>query len=139
MHDEEIIPGEDANFAEENPIYSRFAIMFFAFFFSPVFGGVLLRQNLVEDRRLREGHIVIGVSIGFTVLAMIISMVTGKPSSSVVMPVNVGGAVVLGEYFFRKYFPEGRSEYKRLWKPFLISVLISLPFIILAIYAKSFE
>ena len=37
-------------------IYSKRAVFGFSLFFAPVFGGVLLRQNLIDYKRKKEGN-----------------------------------------------------------------------------------
>ncbi len=125
---------------ENNPsvkIYSKKAIWGFSVFFTPVFGGVLLRQNLIESKRIKEANSVLLASIGFTVLTILIVNSIEKTTSSLALVLNMGGGILLSEYFFKKYFPEDNYEYKKIWKALLISILITIPFLLAILYAPA--
>ena len=118
----------------ENPaavrIYSKKAIWGFSVFFTPVFGGVLLRQNLIDSQRIKEANIVLLASVGFTVLTILIVNSMEKAPGSLTFVLNMAGGGVLSEYFFKKYFSDDQYEYKKVWKALLISILITIPFLL---------
>lgn len=116
-------------------IYSKKAILGFSAFFAPVFGGVLLRQNLVEDNRKKEANVVLLASIAFTVLTFLIVSVIERPAGLATYLINMGWGSILTEYFFKKYFPNDNYQHKKIWKALLISIAIIIPFILAAIYA----
>lgn len=111
-------------------IYSKKAIWGFSILFSPIFGGVLLRQNLVDDKRKKEGNIILLISIVFTVLTILIVNSLEKKTSSLTFLLNVVWGTILSEYFFKKYFPNDNYEYKEIWKALLISIAIIIPFLL---------
>ena len=115
-------------------IYSKRAIFGFSVFFSPVFGGVLLRQNLMDYKMKKEANIVLLVSIGLTALVFIILELIPIINSTFTLVLNLIGGSVLSEYFFKKYFSNEKYEYKKIWKPLIISLLITIPFVLVAAY-----
>jgi len=118
-------------------IYSRKVVYAFSVLFAPIFGGVLLRQNLIDTKRKKEANIVLAFSIIFTVLTIIIvnSGVFEVRTSSLTFVLNLIWGAVLSEYFFKKYFPNSQHyEYKKIWKALLISVIIITPLILVIIY-----
>jgi hypothetical protein len=115
-------------------IYSRKAIFGFSLLFAPIFGGVLLRQNLVDSNRKKEGNIVLLASIIFTFLTIFIVNMMATRNTSFTFLLNLVGGGILSEYFFKKYFPKEDYEYKKIWKPLLISILVVIPFILAMIY-----
>jgi purine-cytosine permease-like protein len=118
-------------------IYSKKAILAFSIFFAPIFGGVLLRQNLIDNKRKKEANIVLLASIAFTVLTILIVNSFEKQTSSLTYLLNMGGGAILSEYFFKKYFPDDNYEYKRIWKALLISIAIIIPLLLAMIYAPT--
>jgi len=116
-------------------IYSKKAIWGFSIFFAPIFGAVLLRQNLIDIRRKKEANIVLLISIVFTVLTILIVNSMEKRNSSLTYLLNMGGGAILSEYFFKKYFPNDNYEYKKIWKALLISIVVVIPFVLAMIDA----
>jgi hypothetical protein len=115
------------------PIYSKWAILGFCMFFSPIFGGVLLRQNLVDIGKKGEAIFVLPISVIMAIFAAIIaSMPFG--GFGVTAVVNFIQGALLVEVYFRKHFQD-EEEYpkKRISKPFAISMLIVLVLTILLI------
>ncbi len=123
---------------QEQPvrIYSKKAILGFSIVFAPIFGGVLLRQNLIDNNKKKEANIVLLASVAFTVLTIVIVNNMDRPMSLVTNLLNIGGGVVLSEYFFKKYFPDDNYEYKKIWKALLISIGITIPFLLAIIYDR---
>ncbi|OWP61950.1 hypothetical protein CDA63_16755 [Hymenobacter amundsenii] len=118
-------------------IYSKKAIWGFSIFFAPIFGGVSLRQNLIDDNRKKEANIVLLVSIVFTVLTILIVNSVESKTNSLTYLLNMGWGAILSEYFFKKYFPNDNHEYKNIWKALLISIAIIIPFILAIIYTAT--
>lgn len=137
----------DVNQIEENldklgdfvhpPIYSRIAIRGFSIFFSPLFGGVLLMQNLRDVGRKKEALIVLGVSLLMTILTVLIVSYFDFKNRSLTLICNIGGATVLTEYFYMKYFPD-ESLYvkKKIWIPLIIGALLVIGFVLLLFYEQ---
>jgi hypothetical protein len=117
-------------------IYSKGVIMGFSIFFSTIFGGVLLMQNLKDLGKKKEANIILGISIGYTIISAILINLIELLSSKAVF-FNILGGAVLSQYFFSMYIPnENQFEKKKIWKPLIISILITVPFILAMIYAN---
>lgn len=115
------------NIEKEKPaIYSKWAILGFCMFFSPIFGGVLLRQNLIDIDKKTEGNMVLFVSILMAIFAAAIaSMPFG--GFGVTAVVNFIQGAVLVEYNFKRHFPdETQFEKKAIRKPLAISMFVVL-------------
>ncbi|WP_017732109.1 hypothetical protein [Nafulsella turpanensis] len=105
--------------------------MGFSTFFTVIFGAVLLATN-IGDRKAK--WVVIGFGILYTALAIIV--INQLPqSSAITLAINAAGAVMLTEFFWKKYVGnKTRFRRKPIWKPLIISVLITIPFILAMIY-----
>lgn len=118
-------------------IYSKKAIWGFSILFAPIFGGVLLRQNLIDTNRKKEANIILLVSIVLTMLTIIIVNIVDRKTSSLAFLLNMAWGGILTEYFFKKYFPNDNYEYKKIWKALIISIVITIPLLLLIIYTPT--
>jgi hypothetical protein len=117
-------------------IYSKKAIWGFSLFFSSIFGAVLLMQNLRDIGKKKEANIILLLSIIYTAISIYIINIPDKPNTSLTFICNIVGGVILTEYFYMKSFPNDQTiEKKKIWKPFLISILITIPFLLAMIYS----
>ena len=123
---------------EQNEIpkfYSKKAILGFSIFFSSIFGGILLMQNLKEIGMKKEAKTVLNTSIILTVLPFLLAWLMEKEVSTYTFLVNLIGGLVLSEFYFGLYIPkELIFESKKIWKPLLISLMITIPLLASAIY-----
>ncbi len=123
---------------EKKKIYSEKTIWGFSLFFSSIFGGVLLMQNLKDINKTKEAYTVLGLSVLFTIITIIVVNIPENTISSLPLIMNMLGGGILSKYFFPKYFPNEEMELyemKPIWKPLLISILITIPFILALIYS----
>ena len=119
------------------PIYSKKAIWGFSFFFTPVFGGILLVQNLKDIGKKKEANIVLLISILITVLIISIIAVFDVKGSSMTFLCNIAGGAIISEYFYKKYFPDEIDyEKKKIWKPLIIGIIICVAFFFFAFWAQ---
>ena len=125
----------DETLENDVKIYSKKAIWGFSLFFAPIFGGFLLRQNLIDIKKKKEANIVLLYSIGFTVLTILIVSSKENTTSSLTYLLNMIWGAILSEYFYIKYFPNENYKYKKIWKALLISIIITIPFVLAMIYA----
>lgn len=134
-------PLDDNIVLNEEPlpkIYSKNAIWGFSIFFTTIFGGVLLMQNLRDIGNKKEANHVLIFSILFTILVMAVVNSLPSPNSAITLLCNGIGALILNEYFFKRNFPtSNKYEYKKIWKPLIISIIISIPFVWAAIYTAA--
>ena len=125
--------------AEYPKIYSRNAIRGFAILCTTVFGGILLYQNLKDIGNKKAANTVLFFSMSYFIVEMLISNIIPHKGSSLSLLLNLGGATVLSEYFFRKYFPK-EKEYpnKKIWKPLIIALIVFTALFGLAFYVIQF-
>ena len=116
-------------------IYSKRAIMAFSVFFTTIFGGVLLMQNFKDIGDKKQANIVLLFSILYTILSItIIGLINAKGSLPTLL-LNIVGGVILSEYFYPKSSNANQNvNYKKIWKPLIISIIITIPFILAVIY-----
>lgn len=119
------------NTEERHKIYSKKAVMGFSLFFTSIFGGVLLMQNLREAGKKKEARTVLLLSTFYTVLCIYIVNIPEEPNTSLTYVCNIVGGIILTEVFYKKHFADEKSyEKKRIWKPLIISLLITIPFVL---------
>jgi hypothetical protein len=116
-------------------IYSKRAILGFSIFFSPIFGGILLVSNLKKAGYKAGANVVLAFSIMYTLLSFIIVTFVSPGTRMLNIFINVVGGLILSEYFFKNYFPDDDYYPKSIKKPLIISLLITIPFVIATIYA----
>ncbi|MEP6466986.1 MAG: hypothetical protein ABJB05_11810 [Parafilimonas sp.] len=127
----------DEAILERTPkIYSKMAIRGFSIFFSSIFGGVLLMQNLRDIGKKKEANIILLLSVLFTAASIFVVNIPAKPNTSLTYLCNIIGGFILSEYFYKKYFPnDSIYEKKKIWKPLIISILITIPLIVAIIFS----
>lgn len=106
------------------PIYSRWAIVGFCMFFSPVFGGFMLRQNLVDIGQKKASNLFLLLSF---LMASFTALVAGGATANagLVMGINLVQGIVLAETAFKKYFQDDVLYPKKgVGKPLAISMLV---------------
>jgi hypothetical protein len=117
-------------------IYSKRAVWGFSIFFTTIFGGVLLMQNLVALNKKKQAYQVLAFSILYTLLGIYLSNLSETPNTGINFAVNAVGGVVLTEFFFKRYVPdESNLPKKKIWKALIISILITLPFAVALLYS----
>ena len=118
-------------------IYSKRAIQFFSLFFTTVFGGVLLMQNLKEIGKRKEAFTVLIYSILYTILSfLLVYFITEKPAPSLTLVTNYIGGYCLGIFFNQHISSPDDFEKKKIWKPLIVSIAITLPFIFATVLPK---
>lgn len=123
------------NLADSPRIYSQKAIWGFSVFFSAIFGGVLLMQNLRGIGKKKEANVVLLLSILYTAATIYIVNIPERPQTLLTYLCNMAGALILIQLFHKKHFPnEQNYEKKKIWKPLIISILITIPFVLAMIY-----
>ena len=112
--------------------YSHRAIWAFSTLFTVIFGAVLLSSNLKDKGNARWA--VLGFGVGYTALA--IFLLSFLPSTTgFTIAVNGIGAWIMTQFFWNKYLGEDtKYRTKPIWKPLVISVIITIPFLLAIIY-----
>ncbi len=124
----------------ESPIliYSKTAILGFSIFFGPIFGGVLLFQNLRKIQKKQESNWILAGSIAYTLFQIIANASLHTKGYSFSFSLSILGGLLLGKYFYAKYIPENPNyESKPIWTALILSLIISLPIWILGISGAS--
>lgn len=114
-------------------LYSKRVITTFSLIFSTIFGAAILMSNL-KKRGENKGRIqVLIFSLIYT--AGIIFTVNSLSSSKYTIPLNILGAILLNEYFWNRYLGKNIKFEKKSWiKPAIISVTVTIPFILALLY-----
>jgi hypothetical protein len=121
-------------------IYSKWAILLFSVFFSPLIGGVLLMLNLRSAGYKREGTGVLLFAVAYQFIAgIVVSSIVKLPSNATMQDLvkdpkfliytlvaQIIGGGILAEYFFNKYFPDDNYERKSIWIPLVVIILITI-------------
>ncbi len=109
---------------EKKPIYGKWAILSFCVFFSPVFGGFLLRQNLKEKGESKMAWAILFLSFGFACITAALAT-TPLRGPGITFVANLLEGAFLVEYVFKKHFPN-EEEYpkKGVAKPLAISFFV---------------
>ncbi|HZX57929.1 MAG TPA: hypothetical protein VFE54_04365 [Mucilaginibacter sp.] len=134
---------EQENLQPQQPpiaIYSKWAILGFSIFFSPFIGCILMMLNLRAIGKPKVGYLVVILGIVYVFIAEIILLkLLGIPFASVTpqklmanpktiyysKALDILGAAILTEYFFRRYFQDDQYESKSIWVPLLVMLLLS--------------
>ncbi|HTH81834.1 MAG TPA: hypothetical protein VL490_02790 [Mucilaginibacter sp.] len=121
-------------------IYSKWAILGFSIFFSPLFGGILLMINLrsVGFKKQATGILLFSIAYVF-ISALVVFSVSGIPQNATALAIvqntqyviysliaQIIGGGILAEYFYKKYFPAEQYRYKSVWRPLAIILIITL-------------
>ncbi|WP_324680657.1 hypothetical protein [Hymenobacter sp. GOD-10R] len=119
------------------PLYSTRAIRTFSVLFSAIAGGVLLAHNLKAVGRPAEARKALWGSIGYFVLALLLTSFLPEraSSSSTGLVVGLAGGFGLTAYF--EQLVPNKSEFpaKSIRKPLVICLLIFIPALVLMFYA----
>ena len=82
-----------------------------------------------------EAKTVLKTSVVLTVLPFFIAWLMEKEVSTYTLLANIIGGLILSEFYFGLYISKEQIfENKKIWKPLLISLLITIPPIASAIY-----
>jgi len=111
--------------------YTQRAIWGFSIFFTVIFGAVLLSSNLTNKR---NKWTVVGFGILYT--AAVVFLLNMVPrNTSLTLLLNAGGAYILTSLFWNKYVGrDTKFRVKPIWKPLVISIIITIPFLLAIIY-----
>ena len=116
----------ESSFEEfEKPVlYSKMAILGFTFFFSPIFGAVLLMSNLKAVNKPVARLQVLFFAIGYTVLSVFVLNYFPRTYFTTFI-FNIIGYAILTEFFWNKTLGKNLQFIKKpVSKPLLISLLI---------------
>lgn len=115
-------------------LHSKRVILVFSMLFSTIFGAVLLMYNMKQTEN-KKGHLqVLAFGIVYTALSIFI-INSLNIQGNIAFIFNIAGGGILTEYFWNKFIGKDFSHRKRSWiKPAIISVIITIPFVLALIY-----
>ncbi len=109
---------------EQPVLYSKMAILGFTFFFSPIFGAILLMSNLKAVNKPVARLQVLFFAIGYTVLSVFVLNYFPKTYFTTLI-FNIIGYAVLTEFFWNKTLGKELQYIKKpVSRPLIISLLI---------------
>jgi len=115
-------------------LHSKTVIYAFSVIFSTIFGAILLHYNLKQTNNTKGKNQVLLFGILYTAFTIITINLIG-PKGNLAIIFNLGGAAILSEYFWNKFLGKEIKHRKRSWiKPAIISVIVTIPFILAVIY-----
>ncbi len=117
-------------------LHSKRVIMVFSGLFSTIFGAVLLMYNMkqTDNQTGRIQVLIFGILYTIATLLIVNLMNIG---GNIALIFNIAGGGILTEYFWNKFIGKEFEHRKRSWiKPAIISVLITIPLILAAIYGQ---
>lgn len=117
----------------ELKLYSPHAVMGFTVFFAPIFGGMLLRQNLIDAGNPRQANLVLLSTILYTLAILVVANDVASKSPALVFLMNLVWGVILIEGFYKRQLSGLEYSHKKIWKPLLISFAIILPMLMLMV------
>jgi hypothetical protein len=123
-------------------IYSKWAILGFSVFFSPVIGAILLMINLRAAGHKAAGFMVLVGGICYLFLCEILlnipdhakGLVLDKQTQIYVIVFNIIGGGILAEVVFKRYFKDDNYQTRSIWTPLLI--IIGATFLLSMVLAK---
>lgn len=111
-------------YSEESAIFSKWAIIGFCVFFSPFFGGMLLRSNLRTIGQKATGNLMIPVTLMMSALTAL-TLTTPIGGAGVTFTLNLIQGAMLTEFVFRKYFPDADQRPVRpAGRAFMVALLV---------------
>jgi hypothetical protein len=122
---------------EQPTLYSKKAILGFSLFFSTIFGVILLMYNLKVMNKNKARTQVLVFGILYIVLSYALLEVLPK-IYFITLIFNFIGYAILVEYFWNKYLSKDlQHDKKSITKPLVISLLITVFFIVLIFTATT--
>ncbi|WP_445712292.1 hypothetical protein [Flavobacterium sp.] len=117
-------------------LHSKGVIMVFSGLFSTIFGAVLLMFNMKQTDNPKGRIQVLAFGILYTVATLlVVNLLNIKGNIALIF--NIGGGGILTEYFWNQFIGKELKHRKRSWiKPAIISVLITIPLVLAAIYGQ---
>lgn len=116
-------------------LYTKQAILGFSIFFSPLFGGFLLMQNLNQLGNRKGKMQILLFCLLYTVAVITAVNLITKPDSSITLLLNCLGAGWLLYFWWPKFIsPELEYRPKAIWKALAVSFMIVIPFVLAVLY-----
>lgn len=128
---------QQSSYPPEDPVpqlHSKRVITVFSGLFSTIFGAVLLMYNMKQTNNPKGRIHVLLFGIIWTVGSILTINYLELPGNLTII-FNLLGAGILNEYFWNRFIGKELKFRKRSWvKPAIISVVITIPFILAVMY-----
>lgn len=112
-------------------LYSKGTIRGFCVLFTTIFGAVLLATNIYDTKKKWT---VIGFGIAYTGLTIVLANIIPTNTFWVLLLNTVGGLGLTTTFWDKYVGKETKYRAKPIWKPLIISIIITIPFILALIY-----
>ena len=117
--------------------YSERAIYTFSVLFSVLFGSVLMAMNISRTEKKDSNWTVVLFGVAYTVIQIwVLSLIPRNTGLTLVA--SIGGAMILNQFFFKKYIgKETKYRARPIWIPLIIALAITVPLIyIIIVYGQ---
>jgi hypothetical protein len=116
---------------EKHKIWSRTVVTVFAIV-SPLFGGIMLLQNLRAIGEKASGFYALGFGILWTAVLVTFRIVVHQNNLITTLLLDVAGSVLIVSSYFKQYFSsKEKFRYQKIWIPLLIIACIFFILILL--------
>lgn len=132
-------PGDFQPEKEKIAIYSKWAILGFSIFFSPLVGSILLMLNLRRTGNRSAGYLVLFFGLIYIIIDKIAALklagvdIANMTQQKLVsnnrmvyysIAFDILGGAILTEYFFKKYLKSDNYTSRSIFPPLLIIIAI---------------
>ncbi len=109
-------------------LYSIRSIQIFSVLFSVFAGGILMAINFNRTTQKTEAYKVLGFSLLYSVMAMLIFALLGTQSPILSVVLNLIGAFLIDELFWKRVFgKEYKFNKQQIWTALLVGLIVVSP------------
>jgi hypothetical protein len=121
-------------------LYSVVSIMVFSVLFSVIAGGIMMFVNFRRTGHKAESFKVLGFSLLFTLVSVIILSFAGSTSPVISVILNILGGYLIEQLFWNRVLGPGFLFYKQeVWTALLVALLAISPLVWFLIQSGAFE
>jgi ABC-type antimicrobial peptide transport system permease subunit len=111
-------------------LYSIGAIQLFSVLFSVLGGGILMAINFSKTTRRIEAIKVLGFSVSYTIISLLIFSLMGTQSAILSIVLNLLGAFLIDQLFWKRVLGlDFRFKKRQVWSALIIAMVIISPLI----------
>jgi hypothetical protein len=111
-------------------LYSVRSIHVFSVLFSVLAGGILMAINFSRTTQKAEAIKVLGFSVGYTFISILILAIPGTQSPVISLILNLLGAYLIYELFWKRVLGnEFRFKKQQVWTTLIIALIIISPLV----------
>jgi hypothetical protein len=121
-------------------LYSVVSIMVFSVLFSVIAGGIMMFVNFRRTGHKAESFRVLGFSLLFTLISVIILSFAGATSPVISVILNILGGYLIEQLFWNRVLGPGFNYHKQeVWGALIVAILIISPLVWYVIQSGAFE